>query len=388
MALLFSLVLARAATPADIDGMITKMTGGYAEEQVKDMFPANDGNWGNDFREVICLVAMGKTADADYAFMLPELDPAKLTTAQQYASAIISLTLLGKNPGDCKTLADKLAALQNADGVFGDALLTFDHAIQMLAFRMVAANKDAGYYQPAAYNEAKTLAKLISLQASDNGFGFVAEDDPMSWGSDVDSTGLAMVVLSLFDTAEAKAALAKAVSYLAEQTINDDGQIEFEDEWDGYPYTWTSANSQAWAIIGLLAAGEDLNAEKWMKNGKTLADGLLKFEEDLNEQGFFQYNIYIDESNSITDPDLMSMRDVMHALYCLKLGKCALKELAVKAEEPPPVSSEQISSKAVSSQESGDTSPPTGTPYIPFVILLAAAAAVCAVTVMKRGKVY
>ncbi len=168
-----------------------------------------------------------------------------LATQASTASGVgtlAKLTLAAVATGQAPTSfggVDLVAAINAAyDGNTGrfQGLVT-DHAFAMLAL------KNAGTPIPEGAAQA-----LIDLQADDGGWSFDGASQ-----SDTNTTALAIQALVAANAGDD--AVAKALDFLKSQQ-NDDG---------GFPYqkpsdfgTDTDANSTAWVIQALMAAGEDL----------------------------------------------------------------------------------------------------------------------------------
>ena len=109
---------------------------------------------------------------------------------------------------------------------------------------------------------------LIGLQQSDGGWKY--DFGPWSFTSDPDSTGIALQALIAAGVLPADTSVVSGTLYLQNQQ-NDQGSWS---SW-GSP----SANSTAYAMQGLLAAGEDLLADKWLKDGHSPYDALAAFQK-------------------------------------------------------------------------------------------------------------
>lgn len=107
--------------------------------------------------------------------------------------------------------------------------------------------------------EAPALVALRAAQQSDGGWEWSA-----GWGSDTNSTALAIQALVANDEPITSTVILSAVAYLAGAQSAD----------GGFPYApgataQSDANSTAYVIQGLIAAGEDPEAAAWEKNGAT-----------------------------------------------------------------------------------------------------------------------
>lgn len=145
-------------------------------------------------------------------------------------------------------LVAKLKAGVDADGAVGPYPAAFGSGLAMAGFER------AGAPAPAALT-----TWLVAQQNADGGFSY-AKGQP----SDADNTGLAIVGLATDDSAEAKAALVKALDWA-------DGAQQSDGSWAG----WVPVNSTCVLGSALLAAGvDDASALAFVK-GKQLADGAI-----------------------------------------------------------------------------------------------------------------
>ncbi len=130
----------------------------------------------------------------------------------------------------------RLLGYRSADGSFG-------HLSNLTAFAILAL-RAAGYGSRAGVL-ASAASWLARQQDGDGGFGFATAGG----GSDVDDTGAALQALALAAPRRAKV-IARAVSYLRRMQDLDGG---YPQEAGGE----SNAQSTAWAIQGLIAAGQD-----------------------------------------------------------------------------------------------------------------------------------
>lgn len=93
-----------------------------------------------------------------------------------------------------------------------------------------------------------------------------------TWGTDTNSTAIALQALLAAGVPVSATEIVSGLAYLKDAQ-NDDG---------GFPYmpqstsdTSSDANSTAWVVQALLAAGEDVTAAKWSPNGAGPIDFLL-----------------------------------------------------------------------------------------------------------------
>ena len=167
------------------------------------------------------------------------------------------------------------AAYDGASGAYG--FTNWDHAYAILG---LAA---AGEPVPVA---ARTL--LASRANPDGGWDFspggLIDSD---FASDVDSTGLMLQALAVAGEPANSTRVVAALAFLA-GVQEDDGGFPYTTE----PAATSNANSTAFAIQGLLAAGQDPLAARWQPTAITpidyllnlqLADGALTFGGQANQ---------------------------------------------------------------------------------------------------------
>ncbi len=162
---------------------------------------------------------------------------------------ILGVVDSGNDPTDFGTLnlVDELTATLQPTGAYSttaSAAGSFGQALAILGLN-------------AAEQTIPTTATnylLIELQEDDGGWGF-------GFGGDVDTTGLVLQALSEAGIPASNEAIVDGINFLLANQ-NDRGG------WNGF-YGTPSANSTAYAIQGLIAAGEDLTAAKWLQNGQS-----------------------------------------------------------------------------------------------------------------------
>lgn len=214
------------------------------------------------------------------------------------AKLTLAAVATGQDPtnfGGVDLVAGINAAYDDATGRF-EGLVT-DHAFAMLAL------KNAGVAIPEGAAQA-----LIDLQAEDGGWSFDGASQ-----SDTNTTALAIQALVAADADDA--VIAKALDFLKTQQ-NEDG---------GFPYqkpsdygTDTDANSTAWVIQALIAAGEDL--ADWNNPQEALA--ALQ-----TESGAFQWQAAVPGEN------LLATAQAVPALA----GYSYVQVPVVEAARPPAV---------------------------------------------------
>ncbi len=222
----------------------------------------------------------GVTCDAVLAYVSANFDPATVTplgggpSAMDYLSATAS-TFVTKTADSAGKLAmaveaaggdahdfggvDIVRTLTNTWysptlGIFGDADNSWHQAFAILG---LAA---AGETIPPSTTQA-----LKDMQDPSDGSWVDA------WGfSKPDSTGLILQALIAAGVPNTDTGIISGTAFL-QNDQNDQGGWNF--------FGGPSANTIAYAIQGLLAAGEDLTADKWLKNGHSPYDALIDLQK-------------------------------------------------------------------------------------------------------------
>lgn len=247
---------------------------------------------GSSSRTVTCWVIMGLAAAGEQvsgsswapAGQTPldylEGNPQALKETTEYARLMLALRAAGQQPQyQGINLQESLAAFQQSNGQY--AQLDKEEAGFINAHMWsVIALASAG----SVPNQEMARAWLLSRQNSDGGFGWLE-----GIASDVDDTGIGIMTLVLLGEKTNSPAIEKAVRYL-QSCQTQDGGFSCGDEWMGNE---SNAASDAWGMLGLIAAGEDLGADKWKVKGKNPMDHLLSLQD---KDGAFKWKPEVDSS--------------------------------------------------------------------------------------------
>lgn len=205
-----------------------------------------------------------------------------LTETCEYARLLLALSAAGQGPQyQQMNLTECIAGFQQSSGQFAQPAIGEDGFINAHMWSILAL------YSAHATIPQPELARtwLLSQQNADGGFGW-----SQGISSDADDTGIAIQTLVLLGEKQDSKPLQKAVLYLksCQQT---DGGLSCGADWMG---TESNAASDAWGVLGLMAAGEDLDRELWRVNGKTPVDHLISLQAG---EGCFQWKSGVDSSN-------------------------------------------------------------------------------------------
>lgn len=187
-----------------------------------------------------------------------------------YARALMALKAAGyRGTINGIDLEKEILSFQKANGQFaqydkGEKDLINAHVWSI--FALTAAERDIPH-------KDKAKAWLLAQQNIDGGFGWAVGGD-----SDPDSTGVAMTALIILGEAPDSPAIKRAVKYLKNQ----------QEEHGGFSSELEKANtaSNAWAIQGLLAVGENPRLGQWNEKGGNPVSYLKSLQ---NSQGFFEW---------------------------------------------------------------------------------------------------
>lgn len=216
-------------------------------------------------------VALGSKASplvSSVSISLPDISTADKEAQAKpvtIAGTIIGLVAQGQNPtqvqinGQTKDLVNLLAKKQLGDGCFGAVTDTLNNTIwAVIAMDMYNCN----YAANQVYYDGNAAVNYIKGKQKASG-GF----DEGGWGEDADSTSHALIALAGHLPASDQV-IQKAFAYLK----NDELQSS-----TGAIMSWgaDSTDSTAAVIEALVAWGISPQEADWVKDGKSLIDGLL-----------------------------------------------------------------------------------------------------------------
>lgn len=267
------------------------------------------------------------------------------TVGSEHIDYIFRLLAVGKDPSRAwggRNLFAELAAQQDgSSGSFG----SLGKHIWALVALEVGKNLGLEVGSWDAESRQKAINHLLSQQNDDGSFG------PFS---QLDYTGWALIALSYYQgIPNVDQAIYKAVSFLKSKQQENAGFALPSDPWGA-----ENANSNAAVISGLVAAGENLlePGDGWVKNGHTVLDALLKFQQ---ESGEFWWQKDTPGGVELATADaLLALVDLCHGESTWhRMGREVqlTPELEFVAYEPAP------SPPPGSAPGSGESSPSLGT---------------------------
>ena len=258
---------------------------------------ADDGGFAGDFEDTSSL---GATVEAVFAIVALDEDPnawskegdtpvtflqakaVEITLPGDLAKTILAAVAADANPrdfGGVDLITNLEAQYDPASGLYGGTELgnVFGQSLAIMA--LTATGREV---PPAAADW------LLSRQLDDGSWSWNGETTPGSG----DSNSTAIALQALLAGGYSGDAVANALAYFAAQQ-NDDGGFTYQKPSDFG--TATDANSTAYVIQALLAAGEDLSA--WAKDGLTPPDTLLTLQK---ETGAFQWQAALEDENFLS----------------------------------------------------------------------------------------
>ena len=233
----------------------------------------------------------------------------------EYSRVIVALTAIGADTTN--------VAGYNLLTPLGDYDTTAGQGLNGVVWALIAL--DSGNYDMPANGEAATQAtrqmyidNLLSRQLEDGGWSL-----GRTGRSDTDMTAMTLQALAKYqDQPEVKAAVEKGLERLS-ALQNEDGGFS--------SYGVANAESCVQALVALCELGIDLKDPRFVKNGITVLDKLLSYQ---NEDGSFNYKREDAASN---------MRASEHALYGLAAAVRAMEGTSslyrmddIKTVEPEP----------------------------------------------------
>lgn len=268
---------------------------------------ANNKTKLDSWREVVALKEAGQDV---FKWTLPDWKIEQLNEDSQptdYAGTILGMLAAGQDPKKVavndqvyRDLVAELASLQNDDGQNDDG--SFGTWFNQTVWAVIALDKAGG-----EYDSAKAIEFILSQQKSDGGFALFGD------AADPDVTGDALLALAPHKTVDGVSdAIDRAIECLKRLQLPDGGFA-----------SWGSENPESIAAVirGLLACGEDILSEDWVKEKGTMIDALFSFQL---ADGSFVHSRSETECNAMaTEQALQAVADMVNAGidYIVKTGQ-------------------------------------------------------------------
>ena len=184
----------------------------------------------------------------------------------EYSRVVLALTAIGADPAN--------VAGYNLLTPLGDFEKTLFQGINGPIWALIAL--DSGHYPMPVNADAATQAsrqmyidEILRRQLDDGGWNLI--DEGGDGQADPDVTGMALQALAKYQTQSAvKTATVQALTCLSRMQDHDGGYS-----------SWESPNSESvvQVLVALCELGIDLGDSRFVKNGNTLLDNLLRFQK-------------------------------------------------------------------------------------------------------------
>ncbi len=223
-------------------------------------------------------------------------------TAADYARVTLLARASGLDPAalsaEQNTIA-QLAALWRVGGTYGQESL-LNHSV----FGMLAVASTG--YAPAIL-QARSASLIRTNQHNDGGwtFGIVNDETDRNAVSDIDMTGAALAALCTSGVITADPTVADGIAFLESKFLPETGAFD--------AMFGANADSNAWALHGLVACGVDTGAAPWTTaTGKSPQDFLLSLQRTSGPgAGSFKY---LPSEGDDDPPNLYTTQDALRAL--------------------------------------------------------------------------
>lgn len=275
-----------------------------------DWFPMSVGRYGAEDDYDAYLSAIENYVTEKYKKTDVLLDRNKATEWHRISLAILAL---GGDPTCIGQDVDGNPINLIADGTYNRAN-PGRQGINGWVWGLIALNAlDFEIPENPIHNRDKFITEIMKLQRSDGGFSLTGLSDP-------DITFMVVLALSkdYNDNTTAYPAYdgeLKTVSTVIDEAINLMGTKQNADG-DFSSWGTTNVESTVWGLVALTSLGIDCEIDaRFIKNGKTLIDGILKYYNP-NDGGFF-HSHQIDPQNPAADPAMSNSMATEQTLYGL-----------------------------------------------------------------------
>lgn len=223
-------------------------------------------------------------------------------TAADYARVSLLAHASGLDPATLSAEQNaiaQLAALWRVGGTYGEESLLNPSVFGTLALASTG-------YAPAVL-QARSASLIRGSQHDDGGWTFqaVQDDNDRNAVSDIDMTGAALAALCTTGATTADPAIAAGVEFLESKFLPITGAFDAQ--------LGANADSNAWALHGLLSCGIDTTATPWTTpEGTSPQDFLLSLQRTTGPNaGSFKY---VPTEGDDDPPNLYTTQDALRAL--------------------------------------------------------------------------
>lgn len=249
-----------------------------------------------DMEHVLAAYSAGVYGKSGYEYLNVNPDITSITDAsysREYAKGII-ISIVNDDMDKVKQFADALCLRQDMSGSFKTAGVAdiMDDAWALISLQ---AAKLYGY--DAEYDAAAAINAIIAQKKQDGGYNNYGDDGV------VDVTATMLMAMSFFDYTAADTERESCIDFIKSK-LGANGLFEY--------YGADSSCAQAYTIIGLIMAGEDVTSDKWTTDGINIVDALLTFQDE--NGGFWSDSASKNGTGWFNAPDDYSTRQCVMAL--------------------------------------------------------------------------
>lgn len=236
----------------------------------------------------------------------------KPDSTTDYARTLLALTAAGEKPVyKGENLVQKLEGFIDEEGKLGQKDKGEDELINAHIWGIMALISSGAEIT----NPKGAKSWLIACQNLDGSFAWAEGIE-----GDADDTAAAVQALLALGEKKDSPAIKKALGYIKSCQLDNGG---FKSSWN---ISQANSSSDAWVMQALLAAGEDVKASSWQKNGKNVISHLLSLQDG---SGGFKWIAETSGPSVIcTAYALMALKGKYFPLHKGKEEKGVFKDLA------------------------------------------------------------
>ena len=201
----------------------------------------------------------------------------------EYSRVILTLTALGYDPTDVAgyNLVEKLFSFDNVS----------KQGLNGVIFALIALDTNNYEIKGTENSREMLINEIVSKQLADGGFNLSGTT------GDVDMTAMAVQALAKHkEQPNVEAALEKALNFLSKSQLSTGGFGTSEGE---------TAESSAQVLIALSALGIDVNDARFVKDGNTIVDAIMKFK--VENEGFKHILSQTSSNDIATEQTLLAL---------------------------------------------------------------------------------